>query len=167
MTLPKTGFALPDFDLPVATPNSGSTAPRSSTLSNADLAGVPFVLFVYPKDATSGCTVEANEFRDLHHEFEELGVKILGLSRDNIRSHERFIEAQNLPYALLADKEQTVIRDWDLLQDAKMYGKAVTKVRRTTFLVDAKGIVRQVFENVQPPGHAREVLLAARALMPQ
>lgn len=167
MTLPKTGFALPDFDLPVALPPEQSTAPQSSTLSNADLAGAPFVLFVYPKDATSGCTVEACNFRDLHHEFRELGVTILGLSRDNVRSHARFIEAQNLPYPLLADKDQTVIRDWDLLQDATMYGKPVTKVRRTTFLVDAKGIVRQVFENVQPLGHAQEVLLAARALMPQ
>ncbi len=159
MTLPTESHPLPDFDLPVADGTS------ESTLSLQDLQGQPFVIFVYPKDATSGCTIEANEFRDLYPEFGKLGVQVLGLSRDTVRSHLRFIENQELPYPLLADKPQTVIKGWGLLKDATMYGKPVTKVQRTTFLVDGKGVVRRVFENVQPPGHAQEVLEAARAML--
>lgn len=157
------GQPLPDFDLPAAIP--GESGMTGSTLSRADLRGKPFVLFVYPKDATSGCTVEACEFREQYSAFQQLGVEVLGLSRDTLSSHRRFIENQQLPYPLLADKEQIVVRGWGLLKDATMYGKPVTKVQRTTFLVDEAGVVRRIFTDVQPLGHAAAVLEAAREIV--
>ena len=149
----------PDFTLPVALPNG-----EQSTLSRADLQGKPFVIFVYPKDATSGCTIEVCGFRDLYEEFETLGVDILGLSRDGVRSHARFVQNQKLPYSLLADADQSTLKAWNLIKDATMYGKPVTKVQRTTFLVDGEGVLRRVWENVTPLGHAAEVLAACRTL---
>jgi peroxiredoxin Q/BCP len=86
------------------------------------------------------------------------------VSRDNVRSHIRFIQNQNLPYPLLADQEQTLIRGWGLLVNKTMYGKPVTKVTRTTFVVDGEGIVRRVIEKVTPLGHAQEVLDLVRIL---
>jgi peroxiredoxin Q/BCP len=159
MTQLQINHPLPDFTLPVVVPNANGAT--GSTLSRAELAGTPFVLFIYPKDATSGCTIEACGFRDLHPQFEELDVKVLGLSRDTLRSHVRFIEAQRLPYPLLSDAQQIVIRGWGLLQNATMYGKPVTKVKRTTLLVDGQGVVRRLFTDVQPIGHAEEVLQTA------
>ncbi len=160
---PQVGQPLPPFSLPtvLATPNGT----ESSTRCNADFAGKPLVLFVYPKDATSGCTVEACGFRDLYSEFRVLDVEVVGLSRDGTSAHKKFIESQKLPFALLADKEQTVLRAWNLIAPATMYGKPVTKVRRTTFLIDAGGIARRIWDDVSPLGHAREVLEAARQLV--
>lgn len=145
----------PDFQLPVALPTG-----TQSTLSRTQLAGKPFVLFVYPKDATSGCTIEVCGFRDLHPEFRKLGVAIIGLSRDNVRSHRRFIQGQNLPYSLLSDADQSTLKAWHLIKEATMYGKPVTKVLRTTYLVDGAGVLRRVWEDVTPIGHAIEVLEA-------
>ena len=122
------------------------------------------VLFVYPKDATSGCTIEVCGFRDWYSEFRVLDCEIVGLSRDSVGAHKKFIESQQLPFALLSDKEQNVLRAWDLIAPATMYGKPVTKVRRTTFLIDADGIVRAIWSDVSPLGHAREVLQRARQL---
>lgn len=159
LTQPVLNQPFPDFSLPVALP-----AGEQSTLSRAELSGKPFVLFVYPKDATSGCTIEVCGFRDLHPEFEKLNVVVLGLSRDSMRSHLRFIHNQNLPYALLADADQSTLKAWNLIQQATMYGKPVTKVLRTTYLVDGAGVLRRVWENVTPLGHAAEVLEACRNL---
>jgi peroxiredoxin Q/BCP len=153
---------LPSFEVPAV---AASTVETDRTAGNANFAGKPFVLFVYPKDATSGCTVEAQEFRDAYAEFQKLGVEVVGLSRDAISAHRRFIAAQNLPFTLLADKEQNVLRAWDLIQNKTMYGKPVTKVARTTVLVDASGIVRHIWRDVKPAGHAAEVLAAARELL--
>jgi peroxiredoxin Q/BCP len=149
---------LPAFELPI------STVDFDRTTSTAEFAGRPFVLFVYPKDATSGCTIEAQEFRDAYPEFQKLGVEVLGLSRDGLGAHRKFIAAQGLPFALLSDKEQSTLRAWDLIQSGTMYGKPVTKVARTTILVDASGVVRRIWRDVKPAGHAAEVLQAAREL---
>ncbi len=159
---PQIGEPLPQFSLPAAMATENGS--ESSTRCNADFLGKPWVLFVYPKDATSGCTVETQGFRDLHQSFRVLDCQIVGLSRDGIGAHKRFIEAQNLPFALLSDKEQNVLKSWDLIAAATMYGKPVTKVRRTTFLIDQSGIVRQIWNEVSPFGHAQEVLQAARLL---
>ncbi|HEX8551623.1 MAG TPA: peroxiredoxin [Abditibacteriaceae bacterium] len=143
--------ALPAFALP-------STVDSERTLTNAHFAGRAFVLFIYPKDATSGCTLEAQQFAALYPEFQKHGVEIVGLSRDALSAHRKFIAAQNLPFALLSDKEQTTLRAWDLIVNATMYGKPVTKVARTTIAVDAKGVVQRIWRNVTPAGHAQEVL---------
>lgn len=162
MTFPQIHRTLPPFSFSavVATEN----AIESSTRSNADFLGKAFVLFVYPKDATSGCTIEVCGFRDLYTEFRVLDIEIVGLSRDGIGAHKKFIAAQGLPFSLLSDKEQTLMKSWDLIFESTMYGKPVTKVRRTTFLIDATGIVRQIWNDVSPLGHAQEVLKAARQL---
>lgn len=153
--IPQTGQPFPDFDLPVAIPSETGT--QKSTQSLTDLRGAPVVIFFYPKDATSGCTIEATEFREEYSQLQSMGVQVLGVSRDKISAHVRFIENQNLPYPLLADAEQTLIRACGLLKNATMYGKPVTKVLRTSFALDEKGVICHVWENVTPLGHAVEV----------
>jgi peroxiredoxin Q/BCP len=160
-TIPQTGQPFPDFDLPIAIPSADGV--QKSTRSLADLRGAPSIIFFYPKDATSGCTIEAVGFRDEYSQFQEMGVQLLGVSRDKISAHARFIENQNLSYPLLADAEQTLIRACGLLKNATMYGKPVTKVLRTTFAPDGNGVIIKVWENVTPLGHAREVCEFLRA----
>jgi peroxiredoxin Q/BCP len=152
----QTGQPFPDFDLPVAIPSENGV--QKSTLSLSALRGAPAVIFFYPKDATSGCTIEVCGFRDEYSRFQELGAQVIGVSRDKISAHVRFIENQELPYPLLADAEQTLIRACGLLKNATMYGKPVTKVLRTTFALDENGVICKVWENVMPLGHAREVV---------
>jgi peroxiredoxin Q/BCP len=154
---PQAGQPLPDFSMPAAVPQADGTV-QETTLSLSDFKGRPLVLFFYPKDATSGCTIEVCGFRDLYPEFEKAGVAVVGASRDTVRSHGRFIQNQNLPYPLLADPEQEIVRGWDLIVNKKMYGKPVTGVLRCTFVVDKDGVVRHVYEKVTPLGHAQEVL---------
>ena len=128
------------------------------------LLGAPFVLFIYPKDATCDCTLVAQGFRDLHSQFGDLNVQVLGLSRDTPGAHKKFIAAQELPFALLSDRSQETMKSWGLIYEATMYGKPVTKVRRTTILVSREGIVARVWEKVAPVGHAEEVLEACRIM---
>ena len=151
---PVIGQPVPSFSLP-ATDYRGS----QTQVSPANLAGKPFVLFVYPRDNTPGCSVEACNFRDLWQEFREIGVEILGLSRDSVRTHSNFIKKNELPYLLIADERRELIGPWGLIINALMYGKDVTKTARTTYFVDAEGIVREIWEEVAPPGHAAQVLV--------
>ena len=160
---PQIAEPLPPFSLAAAIPTANGI--ETSTRCNADFAGKALVLFVYPKDATSGCTLEVCGFRDLYEEFRVLDIEVVGLSRDGIGAHKKFIQSQNLPFALLADREQTLLKSWDLVFASTMYGKPVTKVRRTTFLVDESGIVRHIWDDVSPLGHAPEVLERARQLV--
>lgn len=159
---PQPDQPVPDFSLPAALPgpDGGIT---ETTISATALRGRPAVLFFYPKDATSGCTVEVCNFRDLHADFQESGVQIVGISRDSIRSHIRFIQSQSLPYPLAADIGGELIKAWGLLVHKTMYGKPVTKVLRTTFVLDGDGVVRRIYEQVTPLGHARQVLDDMRA----
>lgn len=143
----------PDFSLPAIDNQCNQT-----TESNDSLKGKKWVLFVYPKDQTSGCTVEACNFRDFKSEFDAIGVQVFGISRDTIRSHSNFIEKQALTYPLLADAGGPWLKANGLIYDAKMYGKPITKVARTTFFIDEEGIVRHIWENVTPLDHASAVL---------
>lgn len=152
--IPSIGETLPPFELPIALPQTDA----ASTCSGESLRGRAHVLFVYPRGATSGCTIEVCGFRDLYPEFRKLNVGILGLSRDTMGAHRKFIAAQNLPYGLLADKEQNLLKAWNLIVPGTMYGKPVTKVLRTTFLIDENLIVRHIWNEVTPPGHATQVL---------
>ncbi len=163
MSIPQPGQNFPDFTLPVAIPRGDEI--EQGTLSLSDLKGAPAVLFFYPRDATSGCTIEVCGFRDEYAGFEKLGIKVIGISRDKLSAHLRFIKNQELTYPLLADADQTLIKACNLLKDGTMYGKPVTKVLRSTFVLDENGVVLKTFENVTPLGHAKEVLeyLAQRA----
>ncbi len=160
---PQVGQMLSPFSLLAAIPAPNRI--ESSTRTREDFVGKPLVLFVYPKDATSGCTLEVCGFRDLYSEFRVLDIEVVGLSRDGIGAHKKFIENQKLPFALLADREQNLLKNWDLIFGSTMYGKAVTKVKRTTFFIDESGIVRHIWDDVSPLGHAREVLEWVRQLV--
>lgn len=150
---------LPPFSLRAVLPDGSETV-----LANENFSGRAWVLFVYPKDATSGCTIEVCGFRDLYDEFQALDCEIVGLSRDTLSAHKKFIEAQKLPFALLSDKAQTLLKNWNLIADATMYGKPVTKVSRDTIVVDERGIVRHILPKITPLGHASEVLELVRTL---
>lgn len=143
---------LPAFDLPAVNYRGEKTQ-----LSNAKLADRPYLLFVYPRDNTSGCTLEAEGFRDMFVELRELGVEIYGISRDSIRSHEKFIKKSELPYSLIADDGGATLNAWGLIYEAKMYGKPVTKVSRVTMFVEG-GEVIALWDRVTPSEHAAEVL---------
>lgn len=152
-TIPQPGERFPDFSLIAVAPDG-----TQSTRTLADFAGAPLVIFFYPKDATSGCTIEVCGFRDEYSGFEEIGAQVVGVSRDKASAHKRFIENQNLPYPLLADSEQVLLRACNLIANKTMYGKPVTKVLRSTFVLDENGVILKTYENVTPLGHAGEVL---------
>lgn len=154
---PEINQPLPPFSLPIV---SFRGAPGDA--SPATLKGKPFVLFVYPRDDTPGCSLEVCQFRDLYLQFQEIGAEVVGLSRDGVKSHQNFIRKQEIPFPLLCDEKREVIGAWGLIYDAKMYGKPVTKVARTTYFVDESGIVRRIWEDVAPSGHAAQVLEFAR-----
>jgi peroxiredoxin Q/BCP len=119
--------------------------------------GRPLVVYFYPRDRTSGCTVEAHEFRTDYAKFKELGVEILGVSNDDVASHRDFCTQEALPFPLLADPDQTFARAFGVRSIVGLY-------QRITFVLDGNGVVRQVFDSVRPAGHAREVLAAVQGI---
>ena len=150
----ETGKPAPDFSL---LDQQGKTV----TLSN--LRGSPVVLYFYPKDDTPGCTKEACAFRDAFAHYEKAGAKVIGVSPDSVTSHEKFIKKYELPFTLLADTEKKVCEAFGVWKEKNMYGKKTMGVERTTFIIDAKGVVRQVFPRVKVDGHSDAVLEAVKA----
>ena len=146
---------VPDFSLP-------ATGDKTFTLS-AELDR-KLVLYFYPKDSTPGCTTEAGQFRDLHGEFRKLGCKIYGISRDSLKSHENFKANLELPFDLLVDAEETACTLFDVIKLKNMYGKQVSGIERSTFLIDAQGVLRHEWRAVKADGHAAEVLAAVQTL---
>jgi thioredoxin-dependent peroxiredoxin len=155
MTVSAVGLLVPDFSLP-------ATGGGTFTLSSQ--RGHPLVLYFYPRDSTSGCTLEAQQFRDLHGEFASLGCTIFGISRDSIRSHENFKGAQCLPFDLLVDANETACRLFDVIRMKNMYGKQVLGIQRSTFLIGRDGRLAREWRGVKADGHAAEVLAALRSL---
>jgi len=144
----------PDFTLP-------ST---SGEVTLSALKGSPVVLFFYPRDDTSGCTKENEAFTALLPDFEALGVKVFGISKDSIASHEKFMAKKDLTVPLLSDEESDVCEKFDTWKEKSMYGKKFMGIERSTFLIDAEGRIAQVWRKVKVPGHAEAVLEAAKAL---
>ena len=138
-----------DFTLP-------ATGGGSFTLS--DHAGSPVVLYFYPKDNTPGCTTETAAFRDLHARFAKAGAVIAGISRDSLKSHENFAAKLELPFRLLADADEVVCKQFDVIKMKNMYGKQVRGIERSTFVVAADGTLAHEWRGVKVPGHAEEVL---------
>ena len=132
-----------------------------SRISSADLAGEGYVLYFYPKDDTPGCTNEACGFRDAETSFGERGLRVLGVSPDSVKSHEKFRQKYGLPFTLLSDPERTLARAYGVWQKKINYGREYMGIVRSTFLVDAGGIVQQVWRSVRVPGHVEAVLSAA------
>lgn len=151
----KPGDKIPDLTL---------AASGGKDISLRSLKGKSLVVYFYPKDNTPGCTQEGQDFRDLYKEFQKAGCEILGVSKDSVRSHENFIAKFNFPFALLADTEEAACQAFDVIKEKSMYGKKYLGVERSTFLFDAKGVLKQEWRGVKVKGHAAEVLEAAKAL---
>jgi peroxiredoxin Q/BCP len=131
------------------------------SVSLHDFAASPVVLFFYPRADTPGCTLESCGFRDIFAKFKKAGIVVLGISRDTVAKQKKFQQKYDLPYDLLADPEMQLIKRYDLLKEKKMYGKPVTGVERTTYVIspDAGSGQRllHVFPKVTPAGHAEAV----------
>lgn len=138
-----------DFSLP-------ATGGQTFTLSAC--RGQPVILYFYPKDSTPGCTTEAQQFRDLHPEFQKLGAIVAGVSRDSIKSHENFKAKQELPFALLSDADEALCAQFAVIKMKSMYGKQVRGIERSTFVIDGEGVLRREWRGVKVPSHAQEVL---------
>jgi peroxiredoxin Q/BCP len=125
-----------------------------------DFKGKKVVLYFYPKDNTSGCTIEAEGFRDVYDEILEKGAVVLGVSPDSQKSHENFRSKYNLPFHLLSDPEHNVAEAYGAWGEKKMYGKAYMGIIRSTFIIDESGNISHVFPKVSPNEHAKEILEA-------
>lgn len=155
MTQPQiAGLAVPDFEAPA----TGGTFRLSSH------RGKKMVLYFYPKDNTPGCTVEGQNFRDLHAEFRAAGAEVFGISRDSLKSHEGFKSKMAFPFELIADSDEVACALFDVLKTKNMYGKQVRGIERSTFLIDAEGRVAREWRGVKVPGHVDEVLAAVKGL---
>jgi len=121
------------------------------------LRGKPVVLYFYPKDDTPGCTIEACELRDAFPRFRKSDAVILGVSPDDVASHQKFKRKFDLPFTLLADTDHKIAESYGVWTEKSMYGKTYWGVQRATFVIDAKGKVAKVFPKVKPEGHAAEV----------
>lgn len=137
-------------------------ATGEQTLGLGDFSGRWVVLYFYPKDATPGCTNESRDFAALHSDFVAANAVILGVSRDSVASHERFRSKEELPFDLLADTDEQLCQAFDVMKMKNMYGKQVRGIERSTFLIDAQGVLRQEWRKVKVPGHADAVLAALR-----
>ncbi len=156
---------MPDVTIAVDQPVPDFTAPATGgdfTLSS--LKGKKVVLYFYPKDNTPGCTREGMEFRDLFPKFKKAGATIVGVSRDSVRSHENFKTKLELPFTLVSDGDEALCSLFNVIKMKKMYGKEVRGIERSTFLIDADGVLRQEWRGLKVPGHVDEVLAAVQAL---
>jgi len=124
----------------------------------SDFNGEKIVLYFYPKDNTSGCTLESKDFTCLKDQYKEKGYRIIGVSKDSVKSHKNFILKQELDLLLLSDKEQELIKAFDVLKEKSMYGKKYMGVVRSTFILDESGIIVKEYRNVKAKGHAEALL---------
>ena len=139
------GDKAPDFDLPID---------GGDSLSLKELSGQIVVLYFYPKDSTPGCTNEARDFRDLHSKFRKAGAVVLGASKDSVKRHDNFKAKNELPFSLLSDEEGTLCTAYGVWILKKLYGREYMGIERATFLIDAQGVVRNVWHKVKVKGHA-------------
>jgi len=126
--------------------------------------GRPVVLYFYPKDDTPGCTMEGAQFRDLYKKFEKAGALVVGVSRDSLKSHEKFKAKMEFPFELISDDDENLCKQFGVIKMKNMYGKQVRGIERSTFLIDRNGTLVQEWRGVKVPGHAEAVLEALKAL---
>lgn len=155
-------MSAPTMNRVVADFTAESTGDKKFRLK--DLRGQNVVIYFYPKDSTPGCTLEGQDFRDLHSRFRRQKTVILGVSRDSIASHEKFKAKQKFPFELLSDPDETVCRKFDVIREKTLYGRKFMGVERSTFLIDAAGKLRREWRKVKVKGHAAEVLDAVKEL---
>ncbi len=143
------GMQAPDFTLP----GSDQCQHRLK-----DYLGRKVILYFYPRDHTPGCTNEAKDFRDAIRSFKDQNAVILGVSRDSVQSHEKFVAKHDLPFILLSDTEETVCKQYDVLKEKNMYGKKAIGIERSTFIIDETGMITKIFRKVRVPNHVEQVL---------
>ena len=145
----KTGTEAPDFTLP----------DQNGVLhSLRDYRGKKIILYFYPKDNTSGCTKEACSFRDRYPDIQEKGAVVLGISKDSVKSHQKFAENHQLPFTILSDESTEVLQSYDVWVDKSMYGRTYKGIERSTYLIDEKGMIIKTYQKVKASVHSDEVL---------
>jgi len=147
------GKTAPSFSLP---------SDKGEEISLAGLKGKNVVLYFYPKDDTPGCTIEAQDFTKKNKEFAALNAVVLGVSKDSVKSHCKFIEKYNLNFNLLADESQKTCKDYEVIKEKSMMGKKYMGIERSTFLIDKIGKVIKIWREVKVNGHVEEVLEALK-----
>lgn len=152
----------PTMNRVVADFTAESTGDKTVRLK--DLRGKNVVVYFYPKDSTPGCTLEGQDFRDLHARFKRQNTVILGVSKDGIASHEKFREKQKFPFDLLSDPDGKLCEKFAVIREKNMYGRKFMGIERSTFLIDANGKLRREWRKVKVKGHAAEVLQAVKEL---
>ena len=150
-----TGDRAPEFSLPDA---------DMSITESAGLSGRPYVIYFYPKDDTPGCTMEGLEFTELMPEFEQVGAAVIGVSKDTCVSHAAFRDKHGLSVGLLADVEGQLCDAYGVWQEKEAHGEKKMGIVRSTFVVDAGGVIRHALYDIKPKGHAEQVLELVRAL---
>ncbi|WP_116809712.1 peroxiredoxin [Steroidobacter cummioxidans] len=145
-------------------PAFSSAITGGGSWKSSEAAGKNLVVYFYPRDNTTGCTAEGEAFRDLAPAFKKANTMILGVSTDSIASHEKFKAKYQFPFELLSDESQALCQLFDVIKEKSMYGRKFMGVERSTFLIDAAGVLRQEWRKVKVPGHADAVLAAAKAL---
>lgn len=149
------GDKVPDFTL---------LSDQNKEINVKDLKGKNIVIYFYPKDDTPGCTVEAKDFSCLLDEFEKLNTVVIGISKDDLKSHEKFRNKHNLTHILLADTTTAVANNFDSWGEKSLYGRKYMAVLRNTFLINKEGVIHKIWENVKVNGHAQEVLAEIRKM---
>jgi peroxiredoxin Q/BCP len=144
--------------------NFTAAATRNKTIELKALRGQNVVIYFYPKDSTPGCTLEGQDFRDLHSKFRRQKTIVLGVSRDSLASHEKFRDKQGFPFDLISDPDEAVCKHFDVIHEKTLYGRKFMGVVRSTFLIDASGKLRHHWRKVKVKGHADEVLEAVKGL---
>ncbi|WP_417222686.1 peroxiredoxin [Amphritea sp.] len=152
----------PTIDQPVTDFTAAATSDTTVTLS--ELKGSNVVIYFYPKDSTPGCTTEGQDFRDMFSQFEAANTLIFGVSRDGMRAHENFKAKQSFPFELISDPDEALCKLFDVIKLKKLYGKEHMGIERSTFLIDAEGVLRKEWRKVKVKEHVAEVLEAAQAL---
>lgn len=153
--MPEAGDMAPDFTLP---------RDGGDTITLSGLRPKPVVVYFYPRDDTSGCTKEALAFTELAAEFEAAGAVVIGISKDSVAKHDKFIAKHGLGVILASDEESDTCERYGAWKEKSMYGKKFMGIERSTFLVDGEGKIARAWPKVKVPGHAEEVLEAVRAL---
>ncbi|MEP1743984.1 MAG: peroxiredoxin [Kangiellaceae bacterium] len=151
----KVGDKLPSIEL---------DATSQQSINLAKIKNKHVIVYFYPKDSTPGCTTEGQDFRDNFKEFEKLNTLIFGVSRDSIKSHERFKEKQEFPFELISDPEEELCKAFDVIKLKKMYGKEYLGVERSTFLFNKKGKLVEEWRKVRVKGHVDRVLESVKSL---
>ena len=150
----KIGKRVKNFTLP---------ATGDQDLSLEDFRGRSLIIYFYPKDNTPGCTTEGKDFRDLYPRFKAAGADIVGVSRDSVRTHGNFRNKHEFPFHLISDSEEVLCKQFDVIKEKKLYGRTYMGIERSTFLIDAEGVLKQEWRKVRVPGHAEAVLEAVEA----